>query len=215
MICTFFCSHASSRGVRREACGADGTAVRVFSFDMIAGSIVTSLILDERRLVDRRSVLTGAGALALAAAGAGPAAAEARPDPTRVAAGDAGPPRPTPQFEEAYARIVGSGTPIEGRVVLELPEEAENGNIVPYKISIESPMTEADHIARVHLLSTQNPQAAVATFHFTPLSGKAAVSGRMRLAKTQEVVAVALTNANSLLIGRQTVIVGIGGCGVE
>ena len=100
-------------------------------------------------------------------------------------------------------------------MTIELPEDAENGNIVPYKIAVESPMTDADHITQVHLLSTQNPQAAVATFHFTPLSGKAAVSGRMRLARTQEVVAVALTSSNSLLIARTMVHVGIGGCGTE
>jgi sulfur-oxidizing protein SoxY len=96
-----------------------------------------------------------------------------------------------------------------------LPEDAENGNIVPYKINVESPMTDEDHIARVDLLSTQNPQAAVATFYFTPLSGRATVAGRMRLAKTQEVVAVALTSQNKLLIARQKIAVGIGGCGTE
>lgn len=166
--------------------------------------------------MDRRTVLTSAGALALTALGGRPvtaasgpsaAVAAAAPDPASLA--------PTRQFEDAFARVVGNGTPIEGRMTLELPEDAENGNIVPYKISVESPMTEADHIARVHLLSTQNPQASVATFHFTPLSGKAAVAGRMRLAKTQEVVAVALTSDNTLLIARTTVSVGIGGCGTE
>jgi sulfur-oxidizing protein SoxY len=111
--------------------------------------------------------------------------------------------------------VVGSGTPLEERMMLELPEDAENGSIVPYKISVESPMTADDYIARVDLLSTQNPQASVATFHFTPLSGTAAVTGRMRLAKTQEVVAVALTSSNKLLMARQTVNVGIGGCGTE
>lgn len=148
----------------------------------------------------------------MAAALPGAALAETGKSP---AAADPPPLIPTRQFEEAFAQVVGSGTPIEGRVLLELPEDAENGNIVPYKISIESPMSADDHIQKVTLLSTQNPQATVAVFHFTPLSGKAAVSGRMRLAKTQEVVAVALTSANSLLIGRQMVDVGIGGCGTE
>lgn len=163
-------------------------------------------------LVDRRTVL--AGGFALAAGGARLARAEA--DAGRAAAlADPPPLVPTAQFEAAFQKIVGSGTPLAERVTLELPEDAENGNIVPYKIAVESPMTDEDHIARVHLLSTQNPQALVGTFHFTPLSGKAAVSGRMRLAKTQEVVAVAVTSGNSLLIGRQLVNVGIGGCGTE
>jgi len=137
------------------------------------------------------------------------------PAASTQAAADPGPQPPSAAFEEAFARIVGGGTPIEGTMTIELPEDAENGNIVPYKISAESPMTAEDHIARVHLLSTLNPQASVATFHFTPLSGKATVSGRMRLAKTQDVVAVAVTSANVLLVARQAVIVGIGGCGTE
>ncbi|MCC7252015.1 thiosulfate oxidation carrier protein SoxY [Hyphomicrobium sp.] len=169
-----------------------------------------------RTLVDRRMMLASAGALTLS--GLAPRAARAQSGPSAAAAAAAADPAPlvpTAQFNAAFEKIVGGGTPIEGGVTLELPEDAENGNIVPYKINIESPMTEADHIARVHLLSTQNPQASVATFHFTPLSGKAAVSGRMRLAKTQEVVAVAVTSANTLLVARTIVNVGIGGCGTE
>lgn len=185
-----------------------------FSVDMIARSIVTPRT-PESLLVDRRRMLAGAGALALAA-GAGPARSQPAPEGAAIAAAaDPAPLVPTAHYAEAFGRIVGSGTPIEGRMTIELPEDAENGNIVPYKIAVESPMTEADHIVRVHLLSTQNPQASVATFHFTPLSGQAAVSGRMRLAKTQEVVAVALTADNTLLIARTTVNVGIGGCGTE
>jgi sulfur-oxidizing protein SoxY len=160
--------------------------------------------------VDRRAVLAGA----LVAAAMAPISVSAEATKSAAAA-DPPPLVPTAQFGDAFSTVIGNGTPIEGRVTLELPEYAENGNIVPYKISIESPMSDEDYIRRVTLLSTQNPQATVAVFHFTPLSGKGTVSGRMRLAKTQEVVAVALTSTNSLLIGRQMVDVGIGGCGTE
>lgn len=175
---------------------------------------------DPEHLPDRRTLLLSAGALALAGAGAGLARAEGDTPPATSVLADAqtadpAPLKPTPQYEDAFGRIVGSGTPIEGRVAVEIPEEAENGNIVPYKISVESPMTADDYIARVHLLSTQNPQASVAVFHFTPQSGKAMVSGRMRLAKTQDVVAVALTSSNTLLMGQTNVSVTIGGCGTE
>ena len=180
---------------------------------MIARTDVTSNN-PGRTLVNRRRMLASAGAVALAGLAGRPAASGVTP-PGAAAAADPAPLTPTAQFEAAFGTIVGNGTPIEGRMTIEMPEDAENGNIVPYKISVESPMTEADHIQRVHLLSTQNPQASVATFHFTPLSGKATVAGRMRLARTQEVVAVALTSANSLLIARTTVEVGIGGCGTE
>lgn len=165
-------------------------------------------------LVDRRALLR-AGGLAFALGwGGGRVRAETKP-PGAGAAADPAPLVPTTQFESAYAKIVGNGTPTQGAMALELPEDAENGNIVPYKINVESPMTDSDHISRVHLLSTQNPQALVATFHFTPLSGSATVSGRMRLAKTQEVVAVAVTSHDTLVVARTLVNVGIGGCGVE
>lgn len=177
----------------------------------------------DRQHPDRRILLVGGAALIAGASmlsSRGQAAdtasdtAAAQPVAT-LAATDAEPKHPTPQFDEAFAKIVGNGTPVEGRMTLELPEDAENGNIVPYRISVQSPMTADDHIARVHLLSTQNPQASVGTFHFTPLSGAATVSGRMRLAKTQDVVAIALTNTDTLLVARARVMVGIGGCGTE
>jgi sulfur-oxidizing protein SoxY len=119
------------------------------------------------------------------------------------------------QFDIALKKIIGQSVPLEEGVTLELPEIAENGNIVPYKLAVASPMTEDDYVERLHLLSTANPQAAVATFHFTTLSGAATVTGRMRLAKTQDVVAVAETSTGKLLIGRQNVKVTIGGCGNE
>ena len=162
------------------------------------------------------AVLAGAGGLAFAVAGGARAAevAEATaPSPTALRAADAAPLVPTEHFKAAFEKIVGNGTPIEGTMTIEMPEDAENGNIVPYRIGVESPMTAEDHVTRVHLFSTQNPQAHVATFHFTPLSGQAAVQGRMRLAKTQEVIAVAVTTANTHLVARRIVYVGIGGCG--
>jgi sulfur-oxidizing protein SoxY len=121
----------------------------------------------------------------------------------------------SPQFETALRKITGDTVPEESGLLIDLPEIAENGNIVPYKLDVESPMTDADHVMRLHLLSTANPQAAVATFHFTPQSGKAMVSGRMRLAKTQDVVAVAVTSGGKMLMGKRNIMVTIGGCGSE
>jgi sulfur-oxidizing protein SoxY len=158
--------------------------------------------------IDRRAVLLAGGAMTAAAAGLLGTRSQS------LAAVEPVSPY-SPQFEEALAKVVGSGFPLKERVTLELPELAENGNIVPYKIEVESPMTEDDYIARVHLLSTANPQPSVATFHFTPQSGKAAVAGRMRLAKTQDVVVIALTNTNTLLETRRSIEVTIGGCGTE
>jgi sulfur-oxidizing protein SoxY len=161
-----------------------------------------------KRLAGRREVLIGGGALVASAAAllAGGGLSLALEEEA---------PLGSPQFDIALKKIIGQSVPLEEGVALDLPEIAENGNIVPYKLSVESPMTEADFVERLHLLSTANPQAAVATFHFTPLSGVAIVTGRMRLAKTQDVVAVAETSTGKLLIGRRNIKVTIGGCGNE
>ncbi|WP_158412860.1 thiosulfate oxidation carrier protein SoxY [Hyphomicrobium nitrativorans] len=178
--------------------------------------IVTSATRQPPQHIDRRALLvTGAaaavtGALASSDACAGGVVS----DRAAAALADPAPLIPTAQFEKAFGEIIGNATLVEdGALTLELPEEAENGTIVPYRIGVESPMTAEDYVTQIHLFSTQNPQARVATFHFTPLSGQAAVQGRMRLAKTQEVIAVAVTSANTHLVARQVVHVGIGGCG--
>jgi sulfur-oxidizing protein SoxY len=89
-------------------------------------------------------------------------------------------------WELAVRKIVGEAKPSEGKFALELPEIAENGNTVPFTVSVESPMTEKDHVKAIHVIATANPQPGVATFRLTPLSGKAAVSSRLRLARTQD-----------------------------
>ena len=102
---------------------------------------------------------------------------------------------------------------IEGKVIIAIPEIAENGNTVPITISVNSPMTDVDHVKAIHIIATANPNAYVAGFRFTPLSGKASVSTRIRLASTQEVISVAELGDGKFLIGRRQVKVTIGGCG--
>lgn len=118
-----------------------------------------------------------------------------------------------PTYEEALKKLIGDAKPEEGKITLELPEIAENGNTVPFTVSVESPMTEKEHVRTVHVLSTGNPQPSVASFHFTPESGKASVASRMRLAKTQDVVSIAELSDGRFLLGKRNVKVTIGGCG--
>ncbi|MGE0698478.1 MAG: thiosulfate oxidation carrier protein SoxY [Hyphomicrobiaceae bacterium] len=151
----------------------------------------------------RRDVLIGSGAAALLLA----LGRQASADAPQAAPG------PTQLYEQTLDKILGDAKPVPGKVVLEIPEIAENGNTVPYAISIESPMTEADHVKAVHVLSVANPLPNVASFTFTPLAGRAAVSSRMRLAKTQEVVVLAELSTGKFLLAKRTVKVTIGGCG--
>jgi len=116
-------------------------------------------------------------------------------------------------FWNLYRNIIGEAEPVEGKVALTLDEIAENGNNVPFEIAVESPMTDGDYVKSLYLLSTANPQPGVARFHFTPLSGKAAVKGRMRLARTQDVIALAEESNGAFLIATRRIEVTIGGCG--
>lgn len=116
-------------------------------------------------------------------------------------------------WEETVKKIMGDAKPADGKIQIELQEIAENGNMVPFSLSVDSPMTEADHVNAIHLIATGNPQPGVGSFFFTPLSGKAAVSGRMRLARTQDVIVVAALSDGRFFMGRRMVKVTIGGCG--
>jgi sulfur-oxidizing protein SoxY len=62
-------------------------------------------------------------------------------------------------------------------------------------------------------VTDENPRAGVATFHFTPQSGVAEANVRIRLAQTQNVIAIAKMNDGSLFTTSKQVKVTIGGCG--
>jgi len=159
---------------------------------------------NDHRMRDRRTVLLGGGAAAalltvlhrIPHAHAEPTAAESA------------------EFKAALEALLGKGIPRDRGLTLDLPETVDNGDYVPVALSVDSPMTAVSHVKAVHILSTANPRAAVATFRFTSLSGKAAVTSRMRLAKTQDVVAVAELSDGSVLITRRKVDVKVGGCGI-
>jgi sulfur-oxidizing protein SoxY len=151
-------------------------------------------------IVDRRNFLLGASAAA-AVAGLLSLNGTARAQDAAVS------------MEEALKKVLGEAKPSEGKIALEIPEIAENGNTVPFTMSVESPMTETDYVKAMHIFAPANPQVDIATFSFTPASGKAAVSSRMRLAKTQEIVAIAELSDKKFLLAKRTVKVTIGGCG--
>jgi sulfur-oxidizing protein SoxY len=138
-----------------------------------------------------------AGALAIVALGPGLNAARADEAAT----------------DKSLMELTGGKTPEMGKITLNAPEIAENGNTVPISISVDSEMTESSYVESVTLLADGNPNPAVATFHFSPMSGEATATTRMRLAKTQNVVAVAKMSDGSVFMDKKLVKVTIGGCG--
>lgn len=99
-----------------------------------------------------------------------------------------------------------------GKVKLVLPPLAESGNSVPLKIQVVSPMTTDDYVKSIHVFSERNPRPVIARFHLGPLSGKAEVSTRIRLAGTQQVVAVAVMSDGSSWLGSTEVVVTAAAC---
>ena len=116
-------------------------------------------------------------------------------------------------MDEAVKAFTGGAEVKDGRVELGTPEIAENGNTVPVEVSVESPMTDDDYVESVLILADGNPRPGVATFKFTPMSGEAAAKTRIRLAKTQDIVAIAKMSDGSFYRDAKTVKVTIGGCG--
>ncbi len=145
-------------------------------------------------MIDRRSVLTrlaAVGGLLLA--------------PPRLLA-------TTERRDRAIAELTGGAPVQDGRVTLTIPAIAENGLSVYTTVAVDSPMTPADHVRAIHILSEKNPIARLATFHLTPRSGIARVSTNIRLAASQQVTALAEMSDGSFWQDRRDVLVTLAAC---
>jgi len=98
---------------------------------------------------------------------------------------------------QAMQRIVGNRPVNTGRIYFDLPPLVENGNLVAIKIAVQSPMTQNDYVKAIYVIAEANPLPNVVSCYFTPLSGKAEVSTRIRLADSQKVWALAQMSDDS------------------
>lgn len=145
-------------------------------------------------VMDRRHVLTGAAGLALLPGTLSPA----RATPETMAA--------------AIKESVGTAEVKRGRVTIEAPRLAENGNSVQIIVKADSPMTAADHVKTIAVFSEKNPIATLVRFHLGPRAGVAKVSTSIRLAATQTVTAIATMNDGSHWSGDADVVVTLAAC---
>ena len=123
------------------------------------------------------------------------------------------PARATPAaMEQAIRDFVGEAHVRPGRVSLDLPPLVENGNAVPLNVTVESPMTPADHVKAIAVFNEKNPQPHVAVFRLGPRAGRASVSTRIRLADSQKVTAVAQLSDGSFWSDSADVIVTLAAC---
>jgi sulfur-oxidizing protein SoxY len=116
------------------------------------------------------------------------------------------------RMQEALRKVVGGAPVTPGKVHLDMPPLSENGHSVPLTVSVESPMTAADHVRALHLFTEKNPQPDVATFRLGPRAGRARVATRIRLADTQTVTAVCELSDGTFWSGTATVIVTLAAC---
>ena len=144
------------------------------------------------RLLNRRAFAAGAAAITVVPF----AAARATPD----------------TMAAAIKQVVGDVTIREGRVKLDLPPLVENGNAVPLGVSVESPMTEADHVKAIHVFNEKNPQPHVFDARLGPRNGKAQIATRIKLGDSQKIVAIAETSSGEFYSASADVIVTLAAC---
>jgi sulfur-oxidizing protein SoxY len=142
--------------------------------------------------LDRRSFLAGAALVSILPVGS------ARATPEAMAA--------------AIKEVVGGAVIREGKVKLDLPPLVENGNTVPLTVSVESPMTPADHIKAIHVFNEKNPQPHVFDARLGPRNGRAVVATRIKLGDSQKIIAIAETSTGQFWSASADVIVTLAAC---
>jgi sulfur-oxidizing protein SoxY len=109
-------------------------------------------------------------------------------------------------LEDDIAAFTGGADVGSAGITLIAPEIAENGNTVP--IEVNAPGAEA-----IIVFAAGNPTPAVVTFNFGPLAAAQSAATRIRLAGTQDVIAIARMPDGTFVQASQEVKVTIGGCG--
>jgi sulfur-oxidizing protein SoxY len=121
----------------------------------------------------------------------------------------------TPESLAAALRETFGERPITaGKVTLELPKLAENGNVVPVTVAVDSPMTEQDYVRSIHLFAEKNPLPRILEVQLGPYNGQARVSSRIRVATSQQVRAVAALSDGTLWSAAVDIEVTVSGCGI-
>ncbi len=112
----------------------------------------------------------------------------------------------------AILAFTGGTAPKQGKVALEIASMVDNGNAVPVTVRVDSPMTATEHVTAIAIFNERNPQQDVAKFTLGPRAGKAQVSTRIRLATSQQLVAVARMSDGSFWSGGTDVLVTLAAC---
>jgi sulfur-oxidizing protein SoxY len=121
--------------------------------------------------------------------------------------------RATPEaMQRAMRDILGEAEARPGKVTLDIPALVENGNAVPLTVSVERPMTQEDHVKAIHIFNEKNPQPHVMSLTLGARAGRARAATRIKLADSQQVVAIAELSDGSFWQGSADVIVTLAAC---
>jgi sulfur-oxidizing protein SoxY len=115
-------------------------------------------------------------------------------------------------LEEAVRKVLGGAQARPGRVKLDLPPLIENGNSVPLTVTVQSPMTAADHVKVIHVFTEKNPQPNIISAWLGPRAGRASVTTRVRIADTGTVTAIAQLSDGSFWSDSVQVVVTLSAC---
>ena len=115
----------------------------------------------------------------------------------------------------AIRNVVGAAVVRTGKVRIDVPPLVENGNTVPMTVSVMSPMTPDDYVKSIHVFNEKNPQPNIGNFYLGPRAGRAQVSTRIRLADTQNIVAIAHLSDGTFWSVSADVVVTLAACTEE
>ena len=131
-------------------------------------------------MMDRRSLLTGAGSLVALTVVGLPASAA----PEDAAA--------------AITELFGDRPVSEGPVVIEAPPLAETGNSVPITVRVDRPAAAPDRVTRLAIVSENNPRPSILEARFGPAAAEISLTTNIRLNGTQQIICVAETATGEL-----------------
>ena len=120
-------------------------------------------------------------------------------------------PPPEHSLEERLNPILRGRTPKAQRVTLELPPLAEDGRVVPVRITVDSPMTDKDFVRRLHLLVDRNPDPKILAIDSSPAMGTE-WNVKIRMRESSNVRVIAEMSDGSLYGAEVAILVNRGGC---
>ncbi len=118
------------------------------------------------------------------------------------------------ELTAALRETFGERAITRGKIRLEIPRLAENGNVVPVSVSVDSPMTQQDYVSSIHLFAEKNHLPRILEMQLGPYNGKAAISSRVRVTTSQQLMAIAVMSDGSLWSAAADIEVVSSDCGL-